>query len=382
MLDPKPSEPVPEQREWRLAGLIAFGLLALLVLAATFLILWPFLSAIVVGAILVSLTYPMYRRLLARLHGRPQLAATLMLVGITFLLVLPAVLIVILLIGQAKLLIDKLQSGEAQAMLASLDLAGRLSFLTRRIPSFDPATLSPERMILPLLRQVPTWIGRHGQALLGGLAGLVIGVFLVLLSAYFFFIEGEGVLRELAALSPLPRRYSRQFAARFEAVIDATFRGQMMTSLAQATAVTVGLMIAQVPGALLWGAVAAVLSLLPMVGAAVVWVPAAIYLAIAASLGHRSYGWAIFLALWGLLVVSTIDNVVRPWAMKGRAQLPAIPLLFAVLGGLQAFGFVGLVIGPLVFSLLKSILDIYKESFQPGPADAPTDAPTDIAPEA
>ncbi len=118
------------------------------------------------------------------------------------------------------------------------------------------------------------------------------------------------------------------------------------------------------------------LSLLPMVGSAVVWVPATIYLAIAASLGHRGYGWAIFLALWGLLVVSTIDNVVRPWAMKGRAQLPAIPLLFAVLGGLQAFGFVGLVIGPLVFSLLKSILDIYKESFQPPPADAPADAAT------
>jgi predicted PurR-regulated permease PerM len=374
MLDPRPSETVPEQREWRLAGLITFGLFALLVLAAAFLILWPFLSAIVVGAILVTLTYPIYRRLLARLHGRPHLAATLMLVGITFLLVLPALLVIILLIGQAKLLVDKLQSGEAQAMLASLDLAGRLNFLTRRIPSFDPAMLSPERMILPLLRQMPAWIGRHGQALLGGIAGLVISVFLVLLSAYFFFIEGEGVLRELEALSPLPRRYGRQFAARFEAVIDATFRGQMMTSLAQAIAVTVGLMIARVPGALLWGAVAAVLSLLPMVGAAAVWVPATIYLAVAASLGHRGYGWAIFLALWGLLVVSTIDNVVRPWAMKGRAQLPAIPLLFAVLGGLQAFGFVGLVIGPLVFSLLKSILDIYKESFQPAPADAPADA--------
>lgn len=377
MMDLKPPEPVPEQREWRLAGLIAFGLLALLVLAAAFLILWPFLSAIVVGAILVVLTYPIYRRLLARLHGRSHLAALLMLVGTTFLLVLPTVLIVVLLIGQAKLLIDTLQSGEAQAMLASLDLAGRLSFLTRHIPSFDPATLSPERMILPLLRQVPGWVEQHGQAVLGGLAGLVVGIFLVLLSAYFFFVEGEGVVRELEALSPLPGRYGRQFAARFEAVIDATFRGQLMTSLAQATAITVGLAIARVPGALLWGAVAAVLSLLPMVGAAVVWVPATIYLAVVASLGHRGYGWAIFLALWGLLVVSTIDNVVRPWAMKGRAQLPAIPLLFAVLGGLQAFGFVGLVIGPLVFSLLKSILDIYKESFQPTPADAPADAASD-----
>ena len=69
--------------------------------------------------------------------------------------------------------------------------------------------------------------------------------------------------------------------------------------------------------------------------------------------------------IWGVLPVSLIDNIVRPWAMKGKAQLPAIPLLFAVIGGLQAFGFVGLVIGPLVFSLLMSILDIYKRSFSP-----------------
>jgi len=105
--------------------------------------------------------------------------------------------------------------------------------------------------------------------------------------------------------------------------------------------------------------VATILSLLPMLGVAVVWVPATIYLFLTGSTGH-----GIFLAIWGVLVVSTIDNVVRPWAMKGGAQLPAIPLLFAVLGGLQAFGFIGLVIGPLVFSLLMSIIDIYKQSFR------------------
>ena len=80
-------------------------------------------------------------------------------------------------------------------------------------------------------------------------------------------------------------------------------------------------------------------------------------------MGARPWWQAIFLIVWGLLPVSLIDNIVRPWAMKGKAQLPAIPLLFAVLGGLQAFGFVGLVIGPLVFSLLMSIIEIYKKSF-------------------
>ena len=83
-----------------------------------------------------------------------------------------------------------------------------------------------------------------------------------------------------------------------------------------------------------------------------------------AAMGKAPYWEPIFLTLWGLLVVSTIDNVIRPWAMKGRSQLPAIPLLFAVLGGMQAFGFVGLVLGPLVFALLMSVVDIYKRSFR------------------
>jgi predicted PurR-regulated permease PerM len=176
-------------------------------------------------------------------------------------------------------------------------------------------------------------------------------------------VEGEEIINQLSILSPLPKRYDAEFRARFKDVIDATFRGQLFTGLAQGLMTGIGLAIAQVPGAGFWGAVAALLSLIPMVGAAAVWVPAAIYLAIAASTGDRGWWQAIFMTLWGILFVSLVDNIVRPWAMKGKAQLPAIPLLFAVLGGLQAFGFVGLVIGPLVFSFLMAILEIYKRTF-------------------
>lgn len=352
------------RRDWHLAGIITFGFMAILVLAGAFLILRPFVDAILVGAIVVILTQPIYLRLRKRLGGRSGAAAALMLLGITFLLILPAFFVVLLLIAQANSLIERLQQGDVQSTLASFDLPSRLAFVKRYVPNFDLSLLSPDRLVLPIVREAPGWVAHHGAQVVGGLAGIVVGFFLVLLSAFYFFVEGPAIVRELAVLSPLPRRYDRELAGKLSAVIDATFRGQLMTSLAQALATTVGLLIARVPGALLWGAVAAILSLLPMVGAAAIWVPATIYLAIQASLGNSSWGWAIFLALWGVLVVSTIDNFVRPWAMKGRAELPAIPLLFSVLGGLQAFGFIGLVIGPLVFSLVKSVIDIYKESFR------------------
>jgi len=354
---------IERKPQWRLAGVIFFGLLTLLLLYAAFRILWPFMTAILLGVILVTLTFGLFRRLRDKLKGNSTRAALLMLLGITIVIVIPALILSILLVQQANTVVEKLQSGEAQAMIKRIDLTPYLSFIRRFAPNFDPSTLSPSRLLLPAVQQIPGWVARHGGAVIGGLAGMVLGFALALLSMFFFYVEGESILQQLSILSPLPKRYDREFAARFKDVIDATFRGQLFTAIAQGAMTGIGLAIAQVPGSGFWAAVAALLSLVPMVGAAAVWVPAAIYLSISASMGTRPWWQAIFLIIWGLVPVSLIDNIVRPWAMKGKAQLPAIPLLFAVLGGLQAFGFVGLVIGPLVFSLLMSIIDIYKKSF-------------------
>jgi len=357
--------PLERKPQWRLAGVIFFGLFSLLLLYAAFRIIWPFMTAILLAAILVTLTFGIFRRVRARLKGSSNKAAVVMLLGITFVIVIPALILAILLVQQANVVVERLQSVDAQAMIKRIDVASYLEPIRRIAPQFDPKTLSPERLLLPALQQIPGWVARHGGAVVGGLAGMVLGFALVLLSMFFFYVEGEEILRQLSILSPLPKRYDREFGERFKDVIDATFRGQVFTGLAQGAMTGVGMAIAQVPGAGFWGAVAALLSLIPMVGAAAVWVPAAIYLVISASMGARPWWQAIFMILWGVVPVSLVDNIVRPWAMRGKAQLPAIPLLFAVLGGMQAFGFVGLVIGPLVFSLLMSIIDIYKSSFSP-----------------
>jgi predicted PurR-regulated permease PerM len=355
--------PIERRPQWRMAGVICFGLLALLLLYAAFRIIWPFMTAILLGAILVTLTFGIFRRVRTRLKGSSNKAAVVMLLGTTLLLVIPALILVILLVQQADVVVEKLQSGEAQAMVKRIDIGPAVALIRRVAPSFDPKTLSPDRLLLPAMQQIPGWVARNGGAVLGGLAGMLLGFALVLLTMFFFYTEGEEIVTQLSVLSPLPKRYDREFGERFKDVIDATFRGQLFTGLAQGLMTGIGLAIAQVPGAGFWGAVAALLSLIPMVGAAAVWVPASIYLVISASMGSRPWWQAIFMIVWGVLPVSLVDNVVRPWAMKGKAQLPAIPLLFAVLGGMQAFGFVGLVIGPLVFSLLMSIIDIYKRSF-------------------
>jgi predicted PurR-regulated permease PerM len=360
-----PVDPPLPRREWRLPGIVFFGALAIGLLYAAFLVVQPFVTALLLAAILVTLTYPTYRSVRTRLKGRRNSAAVVMLLAITFLLVVPAIILGMLLVNQAEIVIHRMQSVDTQQMLKRIDFTSRLQWVRRIAPNFDPATLSPDKVLLPAIRQIPAWVAKNGAAVVGGIAGAILGFLLVLLAAFFFYVHGETIVHELARLSPLPQRFDDEFTAKFKDVVDATFRGQLMTAVAQGFATGIGLAIARVPGAMFWGAVAALLSLLPMVGAAVVWVPTAIYLFIAASMGGRPWWQAIFMTIWGVTVVSLVDNVVRPWAMQGKAQLPAIPLLFAVLGGIQAFGFVGLVVGPLVFALLMTVIDIYKRSFQP-----------------
>lgn len=358
-----PNDPAERRREWRLAGIICFALITLVVLWATWLIIRPFLDAIILGAVLVTITFPIYRSVRAKLNGRENLAAFLMVIGILLLILLPAVVLGMLLVQQANGVIANFQNGSAQRLLAKIDLPSHLMWVRRFVPTFDPASVSPERLILPAVRVIPGWVARNGAAIVGGVAGVALTFAMLLLSAFFFFVEGEAILSELAILSPLPAEYDREFGEKFKSVVDATFKGHVFTAVAQGVVTGVGLAIAHVPAAIFWGFVAMVLSMLPMVGAAVVWVPAAIYLFISASMGDRGYFGAIFLVIWGIAAISLVDNVIRTWTMRGNAHLPAIPLLIAVIGGMDAFGFIGLVIGPLVFSLLMSVIDIYKRSF-------------------
>ncbi|HUJ12441.1 MAG TPA: AI-2E family transporter [Thermoanaerobaculia bacterium] len=358
--------PLERRPEWRPTGVIFFGLIAALVLYGAFRIVWPFVTPILLGAMVVTLTHSLYSRLRDRLRGHSWLSAIIMLLGITFLLAIPLFLVAIALVHEANSLIESLQSGEARQFLARLDLSTRLAFLNRWIPGFDPATLSPQRLLLPIIEEIPGWVARNGRTVVGGIAGLLIGFFLMLLATYFFYVEGDAIMHELAMLSPLPQRYDREFGMQFKNVIDATFRGYVVTGLASGVTMTLGLVIAHVPAALFWGAFGTILSLLPLVGPPVVWIPAALYLYFQVSIGQASTWQPVVLTIWGLAVIPIVEHVVRPWSMRGKSELPAIPLLFAVFGGMEAFGFIGLVIGPLVFSLLMSIVDIYKRSFQLG----------------
>ena len=349
-------------------AIVVYGLLTILVLYAAFLVLRPFLTPLLLALVVVTMTYGMFERLTTRLGGRRNLAASVMLLFITLVLAVPTTVLIFMLVDQAGTLIQRVQSTDVQQYFGALSVERRLATLQRWLPWLRVEQVRLDEVVRNVVARLPAIVATQGSRVIAGFFGLFIGFLLMLLGAFVFYTKGGAMLRELRALSPLPDEYDDQIFAKFQGVVDATFRGQFLTAIAQGLVAGVGLAIAGVPAPIFWGAIAAVFSLIPMVGAAAVWVPSSIYLVILASNGAVGWWRPIFLIAWGVLVVSLVDNLVRPLVMRSGVNMHPIILFFAILGGIQAFGFTGLFLGPLVFVLLVTLADIYTAAFAEPPS--------------
>ena len=214
--DTVPSRPL---RQHPLA-VFTFGLLAVVVLWATGKILAPYITPILLALIIVTFTFPIYRRLRTRMKGRSAAAAVLMLLGITVAIFLPAIGLIVMLVEQATQLVEMLQEIDFAAVEASLNLSQRLAPLKRLIPGFRPEAIRLDEAILTIIKQIPAFIANYGTTFLGGFANVIIGFFMMLLASFFFYTEGEHLVHELKFLSPLPDEYDEEIIHKFRSVVD------------------------------------------------------------------------------------------------------------------------------------------------------------------
>ncbi|MFN2441951.1 MAG: AI-2E family transporter [Thermoanaerobaculia bacterium] len=345
-------------------AIVAYALLAGAVIYGSWRVLSPFMTPILLAAVIVMLTFEMFERLAAKLGERRNTAALLMLLFVTLALALPALLLVTLLVQEATSIFVKLQEANYQSFFDSFQLDERLATVKRIAPWLRIESIPIGDLVMNVVRQVPALVATQGGKVLAGFFNIFLGFIMMLLAAFVLYTYGNRISREVKLLSPLPDVYDEQIMLKFRGVIDATFRGQLLTGLAQGFVTGIGLAIAGVDGAILWGSAAAIASLVPMVGAAAIWIPATIYLGFLASQGSVGWWRPIFMLIWGVGVVSLVDNVIRPLVMRRGANLHPIVLLFAIFGGLQVFGFTGLFLGPLIIALLITVAEIYKTAFQ------------------
>ncbi|HEV7457569.1 MAG TPA: AI-2E family transporter [Roseococcus sp.] len=331
----------------RLIGLLAAGLLAM----ACFLVLRPFVSALLGAVILVFCTWPIFRFLTNRLSLRPGYAAVVM-VALEFLL-----------LGLPLLLATPVTREDVEGIRAWIERV-----LTEGLPDLSavllPIPLVGERLNAfwdslagdssQLTAILSPYAGTIAQQALGLLLLLLSGlaeVLIAILLAFFIYRDGPAIAAHCYRL--LERLAGERALHLWELTGNVTrgvVYGLLGTALAQGFLTAFGLWVAGVPQPVLLGVIAGVISILP-VGAPLVWLPASIWL-----FATDSWGWGLFMLLYGALGISSVDNVIRPWLIARGADLPLLLTLLGALGGVFAFGFLGLFLGPVVLAVGYALL--------------------------
>lgn len=313
------------------------------------------------AAVLALVFHPLYRLTLALLRGRENASALLFTVGVILVVIVPTAILALFLVRESVQFVE---------WANELYTSGRLQDWLSHLGASPPGLLW-ER-VAPLLREWkvdPATAGlRAGEAASQFLVTqvaqtaanaleLVGNFFLVTFALFFFLRDGELWISKLRTILPMEEAHKHVIFGRLHDAFTAVVQGTLVTAAVQGLLATVGFWLCSVPFAILLGGATALLSILPF-GTALPWMGAAIFLVVA-----EEYARAGFLAVWGILVIGSADNIVRPLIIGERTQIPTVFLFFSILGGLRAYGFLGMFLGPVLVAILVAVLRIYRDEY-------------------
>jgi len=334
-----------------------------------------FILSVLLAAIAAGLTYPVYRRLERALGGRRTAAAVVSLVLVLLVVVTPLLGLLGVVAAEAVTVGQSAGPWVREHLNSRSDIEGYL----QRLPFYRH--VEPYRgQILERLGEVAA---RVSQFLVNGLSaatkgtvGFIFQFFIMLYAMFFFLVGGRDTLDRITSYVPLPDADVRMMLDKFVSVSRATLKGTLVVGIVQGGLAGLAFAVVGIPGAVFWGTVMTVLSIIPAVGSGLVWAPAAIFLALT---GRTAAG--IGLAVWCLIVVGSVDNLLRPVLVGRDTKMPDLLILLSTLGGLTLFGLVGFVIGPVVAALFLAVWELYRAEFRsfldtgaaaegPGPSDS------------
>ena len=339
--------------------------LAILVVGV-FMVLQPFLSAIVWAAVLAATIWPVFARLRDRFHGRSGLAATVVTLLILLVVVTPFLVVGSTLAENSDRVVAFVRGfvdrgpPDPPVWMNGLPIVGASIAAYWSSFAHDSAALFEE--LKKFVEPAKELALKGGAGVASGLLQLTLSV----LIAFFFFRDGDAIVARLrgavSRIAPDRGLHMLQVAL---ATTRAVVYGILGTALAQGVLMAIGLWIAGVKAAPLLGLVTFFLSPVP-IGPPLVWVPASLVL-----FAQGETGWAVFLFLWGLLVVSSVDNIIKPMIISHGSDLPFILVLLGVFGGVVAFGFIGVFLGPVLLALGFAMVKEWADVAAPAPAEKP-----------
>lgn len=335
---------------------VGFFVILTFVSIAFLAVVLPFYSAVLWALIFAIIFFPIHRRIERALKGRRNIAAALSVVTCLCLVIIPGLAVLASLVNQASQVYQRIESGE-------IDLPGFVQKMEDAMPAVvreQMASLNtqgldqvPEGMASAILGGSRFFAGRalsFGQSTLEFF--LSFGIMLYLL--FFLFRDGQALAKTTLSAVPLSDAHTRQFSGRFTSTVRATVRGNVIIAAIQGLIGGLTFWALELQPALLWGVAMSVLSLLPAVGAALVWVPAAAYLLL------LDMWWqAIILTFVGVFIIGLVDNLLRPPLVGKETKLPDYMVLISTLGGISLIGINGFVVGPLVAALFIAAWSIF-----------------------
>ena len=336
----------------------------LLVVAVTVLFLavtWPFFKPLLLGALLAGLFHPLYRWITRLFGGRRSLGAAVTLLVLLVLGLGPLSAFLGIVLQQALTMSDQAIPWLTQHLGAASTFNVQ-EWLVKKFPALAKYMPSQEQ----LLEQVGTAAKTAGAFLVAfasrmttTTAAFLLNLFVMLYAMFFFFRDGDKILERIFYYTPLSDEDKTRMLTQFASITRATVKGTLVIGIIQGALAGIAFWVAGIEGAALWGTIMTILAIIPGIGAALVWVPAAIILFVTGQ--HLT---AILLATWCAAVVGTVDNFLRPMLVGRDAKMPDLLILIGTLGGLFLFGLIGFIVGPIVCGLFLTVWDIYGTTFR------------------
>ncbi len=323
-----------------------------------FFVMQPFLTSLLVAAVLATLFHGTYQFFLRASGGRRAVSASGILLLVAFLVIIPILILATLVVGEATNALSAFSSGEhslgdivqtAQMRLSTLPYIGEiLSSQNFRFADMLGSVSNSSSAFISFL-----------QALYGSIAGLILWIFALFFALFYFLIDGECVLNFLKRMSPLSDCDDEELMHDFASMSRAVVKGSIAVALLQGVVGGIGVAVAGVSSPAIWGAVMGFFSLIPAVGSGIVWLPMGIWLFFSGDVWQ-----GVFLLAFGIGIISTIDNVLRPKFVGRDTQIHPLLVFFSTLGGIALFGIVGLLIGPIIVSFFLALVRIYAREFK------------------
>jgi predicted PurR-regulated permease PerM len=338
---------------------------AALFAVALYWMLAPFWGALAWGICLAFLLAPVQRWMTRKFNGRASLSAGIITLLVPVLLAGPLVSLGAAFVNQVADLVIHLQQ---QPLRFDASLLVQLE----RYPLIGSLAEWLRQHLTASTEQLQGWLVSGAQMLMKSLAATggnfvlsalntTIHFFLMLCLLFFFLRDGRQLLGRAVRLVPMEPQRKSELLKLVGDTIHAVVFGEVLTALAQGALVGIGFAIAGLPSAVVFGVLAAFLALLPMVGAAFVWVPAVVYLA-----ATSQWSWALFLLIWGM-GVSVADNLLRPLLISRQVAISTLAVFVGVIGGVSAFGMIGVIIGPVLLTVIVALLRFLDETLSNQP---------------